>query len=113
VGSLDVAFDDTRGVSGHERSRGHIPYDDARRRNDAMIPDRDPWEDHRMGADKTVIADIQVTIAIVDGIVSEDCGPESYSRVLPDVNSSRVSVVELVTQRNKGSFPEIHLPNPN
>jgi hypothetical protein len=78
-----------------------------------MIPDRDPWQDYRMGADKTIIADIHVTIAIVDGIVSEDCGPESYSSVLPDVNSSRVSFVELGTQRNEGSFPDIHLPNPN
>jgi len=66
-----------------------------------------------MRADKTVIADMHVTIAIVDGIVRQNCGSESHSRVFPDVNSSRVSFVELGTQRNKGSFPEIHLPNPN
>src|SRR5207245_10545778 len=103
----------TRPAHGEERSRGHDQYHNARRRNDAMIPDSDPRQNYRMRADKTVIADMHVAIAIIDGIVRQNCGSESYSRVFPDVNSSRVSFVELGTQRNKGSFAKIHLPNPN
>jgi hypothetical protein len=78
-----------------------------------MVPDRYPWEDDRVCTDETVVADMHIAAEIVDPVVRQDCGAEGYSRVLPDVDSPWIGLVELGAARNNGSLPNFHFPNPN
>ena len=108
-----IAFDDARGVSRDERSRRHISYDDACRRYDAIVPDSDPRQNYRVCANETIVANTHVTIASVDMVVRQNGDTECDNCVLPDVDASRIGLVESRTERDNRSLPDIHSPDPN
>ena len=66
-----------------------------------------------MCADETIVADAHVAISIVDIIVRQDRGTKRDNRVLPDVDSLRIGLIELGTQRDHGSFADVHFPDAN
>ena len=113
MGGLDIAFDNASRVPSHQRSRRHIPYNDARRRNDAIVPDSYSRQNYRVRADEAVVTNVYVTITLVDIVVRQDGSPEGDNRVLPDVDSAGIGLVELRTEGNSGSFPDLHLPSSN
>src|SRR5439155_3440339 len=113
MGGLDIVFDNTRGVASHERARGHVPCDNARRRNDAIIPYSHPRQDYGMGTNEAITANMHVSITVVDIVVSQDRGAECDSCVRSDVDAPRIGLVKLGAQGNAGAFPDIHLPNSN
>src|SRR6185436_21156302 len=69
---LDVALDDARGVPGDQRSCRHVAGDDAGRRHDAAVANRDSGQHDRVGADEAVVADADVPMAAVDVVVRHD-----------------------------------------
>lgn len=94
VRRFDVRLDDACGIAGYETPRGDISCDDGRSRNDAIISDPDARQDEGMRPDKTVVADIHITLHIVDIVVSQDGRAKRHNRIFADVEPSRIRLIK-------------------
>src|SRR5579883_915319 len=112
AGSFQVAFHNPRGISGHERTRGHVTCDEARCGNDAIIPNRNSRQYHRVSANEAVVADVHITMHVVHPVVGENRSSKSHYRVLANVNSLRIGLVEFGAGGDFCSFANVHVPDP-
>src|SRR5438093_1100829 len=110
MSGLDVGFDNARRITGNQTSGGNISRNDATRRDDAAIADSDSGQNNRVSADKAVISYVNIEVAIVHPIMSEDRRPESHDRILSDVDAAWVRLINLGAERNNTSLPNLHMP---
>ena len=113
VRSLHIALHDTRGISGHERACRHVTRDETRCPDDAIISNRHTREYNGVRADETIVADMHVAVDTVDKVVRENGSPEAHNRIFANVDSPRISLVEIGAKRNTGALANVHLPDPN
>src|SRR5262245_7628038 len=66
-----------------------------------------------MGADEAIVTDTDIGVAPIDVIVRQDRGAERHRRVLSDMDSTGIGLVELRTHGDAGSFADVHLPDVN
>ena len=66
-----------------------------------------------MRADETIIANVDVPLAVIHPIVSQNRSPERYDRIFSDMDSSGVTLIHLGTEGDNGTFSNLHMPDLN
>jgi len=107
---LNTFLDHPRGVSRHQAIGRHILHDDARHRDNAVVPDSYPRHDDAVRADLTFLADPGVQVKPPRLVVGENAGAEVYRCTLADMNADRVAFVQFGRKRDPSVGPDIHSP---
>ena len=66
-----------------------------------------------MRADETIIANVDVPLAVIHAIVSQNRSPERYDGIFPDMDSSWIGSIQLCTEGNRASLANLHMPDTN
>ena len=106
-------LDGHRGRAADPRLGSDVLVNDGSRIDDGSLSNRDPRQNDGVRTNKTVVSNTHVAVVLVDPIVRQDSRPKGHHRVLPNVDTPGIGLVELGTARNNGSFPYVHFPNPH
>ena len=66
-----------------------------------------------MRADETIIANVDVPLAVIHPIVSQNRSAERYDGIFPDMDSSWIGSIQLCTEGNRASLANLHMPDAN